>query len=179
VSVCENELSAQTSLKAGFRASVDSTLSSGSDEAFVGANALATPNTDAALTSGTDGDVSCSSRESLYDGGDSRKMHGQGEHPKVSLSGGIDLQRLAMQRRTRAASSDNTEHRNRTMLIQVGQNELALISLDRKTVIFERHFKDISFCSQVREYKYGELCTQLIILIYKLMYLCIMSCVSF
>lgn len=37
----------------------------------------------------------------------------------------------------------------RTMLIQIGPSELSLISLDRKTTIFERQFKDISFCSQV------------------------------
>lgn len=126
------------------RASVDSTLSSGSDEAFLSMNAPAAQNTDT-----TDGDVICSSRESLYDGSDSRKTQGQGEHQKMTLCGGIDLQRFAMQRRARAASSDSADHRNRTMLIQVGQNELSLISLDRKTVIFERHFKDISFCSQV------------------------------
>jgi len=41
------------------------------------------------------------------------------------------------------------EQRNKTMLIQVGGKELLLISLDRKSVIFERQFKDISFCSQV------------------------------
>ncbi len=39
--------------------------------------------------------------------------------------------------------------KNRTMLIQVGQNEVSLISPDRKRVIFERKFRDISFCSQV------------------------------
>jgi len=149
VSIYENDLLAQTSSKAGFRASVDSTLSIGSDEAFIGTNTPTAQNTDAAQTSGTDGDVSCSSRESLYDGSESRKMHGQSEHPKVSMSGGIDLQRFAMQQRARATSSDSAENRNRTMLIQVGQNELSLISLDRKTVIFERHFRDISFCSQV------------------------------
>ena len=147
VSICENELSGQASTKPGFRASIDSTLSSGSDEAFLGVNTSGTPNVDAAQTSGTDGDVSCSSRESLYDGGDSQKMHG--EHQKVLPGGGIDLQRFVMHQRTRAASSDTAEQRNRTMLIQVGENELTLISLDRKTVIFERHFKDISFCSQV------------------------------
>jgi len=104
-------------------------------------------NTDAARTSGTDGEFSCSSRESLFDTVDSRKVHG--EQRKVSTGAATDLQRIAMQQRARAASSDTADQRNRTMLIQVGQNELSLISLDRKTVIFERHFKDISFCSQV------------------------------
>ena len=147
VSICENELSAQASVKPGFRASVDSTLSSGSDEAFLGLNTPGTQTVDAAHMSGTDGDVSCSSHESLYDGSDSQKMHV--EHQKGLPGGRIGLQRFAMQQRTRAASSDSAEQRNRTMLIQVGQNELTLISLDRKTVIFERHFRDISFCSQV------------------------------
>jgi len=93
----------------------------------------------------------CSSRESLYEGSDLRRTHGQAERQKVLPCSGADLQRSAMQQRSRATSSDSAEHRNRTMLIQVGLNELSLISLDRKTVIFERHFKDISFCSQVSE----------------------------
>jgi len=150
-SVCENELLSETSSKSGFRGSVDSTLSTGSDEAFLGPSASAAQNADAVPKSVTDGDFSCNSRESSFDGSDSWRSQIQGEHQKVSLSGGIDLQRFAMQQRTRATSSDSAEQRNRTMLIQVGQNELSLISLDRKTIIFERHFKDISFCSQVTE----------------------------
>ena len=39
--------------------------------------------------------------------------------------------------------------KNRTMLLQVGLNEISLISTDKKKVIFERKFTDISFCSQV------------------------------
>ena len=39
--------------------------------------------------------------------------------------------------------------KNRTMLIQIGDGEVSLISPDKKSVIFERKFKDISFCSQV------------------------------
>ena len=92
MSICENELSAQTSSKSGFRGSVDSTLSTGSDEAFLGQSASVTQNADAVLTSGTDVDFSCNSRESSFDGSDSLRSHGQGEHPKVSLGGGIDLQ---------------------------------------------------------------------------------------
>jgi len=38
---------------------------------------------------------------------------------------------------------------NRIRLIQVGDTELCLISPDRKSVILQRKFKDISFCSQV------------------------------
>ena len=53
------------------------------------------------------------------------------------------------QQQHEAKSCSATEQRNKTMLIQVGGKELLLISLDRKSVIFERQFKDISFCSQV------------------------------
>lgn len=45
-------------------------------------------------------------------------------------------------------SLPSQDSRIRTMLIQIGPSELSLISLDRKTTIFERQFKDISFCSQ-------------------------------
>ena len=38
---------------------------------------------------------------------------------------------------------------NRIRLIQVGDTELCLISPDRKSVILQQKFKDISFCSQV------------------------------
>ena len=38
---------------------------------------------------------------------------------------------------------------NRVLLIQVCQYEVCLISPDKKTVIMERKFKDISFCFQV------------------------------
>jgi len=151
VSICENELSVQTSSKAGLRGSVDSTLSSGSDDAFFDPNIPAVQSTDAARTRVTDRDISFGSRESLSDGSDARKTQGQNEHQKVLSCGRIGLQRFAMRQRARAASSDGTEQRNRTMLIQVGQSELCLISLDRKSVIFERHFRDISFCSQVIE----------------------------
>lgn len=149
ISVCENELSSQASYArpCGLRSSIDSTLSSESDDAFIGAT---TQNAEAVQMSGADGDASGSSRESLYDASDSQNTH-QGKLPPtvVSAGGRIDLQRFAMYQRARASSSDATETRNRTMLLQVGENELTLISLDRKTVIFERHFKDISFCSQV------------------------------
>ncbi|XP_060785523.1 TBC1 domain family member 4 isoform X2 [Neoarius graeffei] len=38
--------------------------------------------------------------------------------------------------------------KNRTMLFQVGRFEVNLISPDSKTVVLEKNFKDISFCSQ-------------------------------
>jgi len=43
----------------------------------------------------------------------------------------------------------STLNRNRTMLIQVGETDLALISLDGMSIILECKFTDISFCSQV------------------------------
>ena len=39
--------------------------------------------------------------------------------------------------------------KNRTMLIQVSQYDVSLISPDKKRVVLERKFRDISFCSQV------------------------------
>jgi len=148
ISVCDNDLSAS---KASFRASVDSTLSSGSDEAFLSMNTSVMQITDAVPTSVNEAHISCSSRESLFDGSELQNTQGQVDHQRMSLGGSIDLQMIALQQRARATSSDSTEQRNRTMLIQVSQHELSLISLDRKTVIFERHFKDISFCSQVSQ----------------------------
>ena len=41
---------------------------------------------------------------------------------------------------------------NRIRLIQVGDTELCLISPDRKSVILQQKFKDISFCSQVTSF---------------------------
>uniref|UniRef100_A0A8C3WV05 TBC1 domain family member 1 n=1 Tax=Catagonus wagneri TaxID=51154 RepID=A0A8C3WV05_9CETA len=40
---------------------------------------------------------------------------------------------------------------NRTMLFTIGQSEVYLISPDTKKVALEKHFKEISFCSQVDE----------------------------
>lgn len=42
--------------------------------------------------------------------------------------------------------------KNRTMLLQIRTTDVCLISPDRKTTIFDRKFKDISFCSQVSVY---------------------------
>ncbi|KAI8508481.1 TBC1 domain member 4, partial [Branchiostoma belcheri] len=55
-----------------------------------------------------------------------------------------------------AANSEKKRHRsnsggnvqNRTMLFQIGTLEVSLISLERKSVILEKNFKDISFVSQ-------------------------------
>lgn len=38
---------------------------------------------------------------------------------------------------------------SRAMLFRLGKNEISLISLDKKQIILERQFKDISFVSQV------------------------------
>lgn len=55
--------------------------------------------------------------------------------------------------RRRHSSAPNNVHpsdtdKNRTMLFQVGRFEVNVISPDSKTVVLEKNFKDISFCSQ-------------------------------
>ena len=55
----------------------------------------------------------------------------------------------AQRRRSVGAETDTEEGSNRTRLIRVGDTQLSLISPDRKSVILQRKFKDISFCSQV------------------------------
>ncbi|XP_078602048.1 TBC1 domain family member 4-like isoform X23 [Branchiostoma floridae x Branchiostoma japonicum] len=49
-------------------------------------------------------------------------------------------------KRHRSNSGGNVQ--NRTMLFQIGTLEVSLISLERKSVILEKNFKDISFVSQ-------------------------------
>lgn len=61
----------------------------------------------------------------------------------------IPLKKTDGQESAPKRSLPSQDSRIRTMLIQIGPSELSLISLDRKTTIFERQFKDISFCSQV------------------------------
>ncbi|XP_062861487.1 TBC1 domain family member 4 isoform X2 [Trichomycterus rosablanca] len=55
-------------------------------------------------------------------------------------------------RRRHASAPNNVQpsdaDKNRTMLFQVGRFEVNLISPDSKTVVLEKNFKDISFCSQ-------------------------------
>ena len=41
--------------------------------------------------------------------------------------------------------------RNHTMLFQIGATDVCLISTDKKTVILQRKFRDISFCVKVRK----------------------------
>ncbi|XP_047670748.1 TBC1 domain family member 4 isoform X6 [Tachysurus fulvidraco] len=74
-----------------------------------------------------------------------------------SLAGGI--QKIPREtgakvptRRRHASAPNNVQpsdaDKNRTMLFQVGRFEVNLISPDSKTVVLEKNFKDISFCSQ-------------------------------
>ncbi|XP_046700602.1 TBC1 domain family member 4 isoform X2 [Silurus meridionalis] len=74
-----------------------------------------------------------------------------------SLAGG--LQKIPREtganvptRRRHASAPNNVQpsdaDKNRTMLFQVGRFEVNLISPDSKTVVLEKNFKDISFCSQ-------------------------------
>ncbi|MCJ8732380.1 hypothetical protein PDJAM_G00210640 [Pangasius djambal] len=55
-------------------------------------------------------------------------------------------------RRRHASAPNNVQpsdaDKNRTMLFQVGRFEVNIISPDSKTVVLEKNFKDISFCSQ-------------------------------
>ena len=60
--------------------------------------------------------------------------------------GNTNLRKISLQR---GITATKLENRNRTMLIGVGKRSLTLISPDRKSVILERNFKDISFCAQV------------------------------
>ncbi len=46
----------------------------------------------------------------------------------------------------------SSAEKNRTMLIGVGKATVTLISPDRKSVILERDFSDISYCAQVRSF---------------------------
>ncbi|XP_074649702.1 TBC1 domain family member 1-like isoform X2 [Tubulanus polymorphus] len=64
-------------------------------------------------------------------------------------------QQQQQQRPARKLSNTKKPHRklsnphdNRTMLFQIGHEEISLISLDKKSIILDRNFKDISFCSQ-------------------------------
>nr|CAH1267700.1 TBC1D1 [Branchiostoma lanceolatum] len=50
--------------------------------------------------------------------------------------------------RKRHRSNSGGNGQNRTMLFQIGTLEVSLISLERKSVILEKNFKDISFVSQ-------------------------------
>ncbi|KAF5902005.1 TBC1 domain family member 4 isoform X2, partial [Clarias magur] len=74
-----------------------------------------------------------------------------------SLAGG--LQKIPREagakvptRRRHASAPNNVQpsdaDKNRTMLFQVGRFEVNLISPDSKTVVLEKNFKEISFCSQ-------------------------------
>lgn len=163
VPVKENELLAQV-----LRSDNDS--GSGSDDAFAGPGdrvLFGGSSGGSTMTRASDGtDISCEcnsgvtdvkcvvdSRESLFNEcvqvvdlsglGASEATSTKVSHDGATYSG----QHLLMQERI--GGSGGQAPKNRTMLIQVGQQQLALISLDHKSIIFERKFKDISFCSQV------------------------------
>jgi hypothetical protein len=67
---------------------------------------------------------------------------GEGQGHQYEVHDYDNLQKYVLQ-------SQSQVKKNRTMLLQVGQNDISLISTDKKKVIFERKFMDISFCSQV------------------------------
>ena len=80
------------------------------------------------------------SNDSLHGSGD-RLSDGLGKGSS-SRGDGDDLKRLP-------ALGGAVKRKNRTMLLQIGFSDISLISPDKKSVIMERKFKDISFCSQV------------------------------
>jgi hypothetical protein len=71
-----------------------------------------------------------------------------------SLDGGRfpvqkDSENLMKETLSKSLLPSNTND-NHVMLLQIGNDEVCLISTDQKTVMLNRGFKDISFCSQVR-----------------------------
>lgn len=154
VTIGENELLEQTSKEHG--SSVEETMSSGSEDAFAESSDTV-PSLGVSSSSGSSG--SCNS-------GLSSALDARSLDPVASVEG----DRVNRQRTISSGSEDSSEaarrsrdgteslqkqvlqshgSKIRTMLIQIGQSELSLFSLDRKSMIFERQFKDISFCSQV------------------------------
>lgn len=49
----------------------------------------------------------------------------------------------------RTRSNSFLHGQNRTMVFQIGKTDISLVSLDKKSVILNKSFKDISHCSQV------------------------------
>ena len=155
VSVKENELLEQTN---------KTSSSSDSDEAFAcSGEAKDCSNSSIATTietfessHGSTGlrAIIDSSRSSLYDD-NLDGSRGNGGFPSMlncrarSGSEACKIAQDTTENLQRLMTHQNLSRKNRTMLIHIGQNELALISLDRKSPIFEWKFKDISFCSQV------------------------------
>ena len=62
--------------------------------------------------------------------------------------GNTNLRKLSLIEKNEKVGT-KSGNRNRTMLIGVGKRSVTLISPDRKSVILERNFRDISFCAQV------------------------------
>lgn len=154
VTIGENELLVQASKYHGL--SGEETMSSGSEDAFAESSDTV-PSLGVSSSSGSSG--SCNS--GLSSTHDTRSLDsvasGEGDrmnkHGMIS-SGSEDSSEAARRGRDGAESLQKQVLQSygskiRTMLIQIGQSELSLFSLDRKSMIFERQFKDISFCSQV------------------------------
>ena len=55
----------------------------------------------------------------------------------------------SLQRTTLVNQHQAQSKKNRTMLLQIGRNDVGLVSPDRKRSILKTNFRDISFCSQV------------------------------
>lgn len=152
VTIGENELLAQASKEHG--SSVEETMSSGSEDAFVESSDTV-PSLGVSSSSGSSG--SCNN--GLSSAPDARSLDpvvegDRGSRERTISTGSEDSSEAARRIRDGTESLQKQVLQSygskiRTMLIQIGQSELSLFSLDRKSMIFERQFKDISFCSQV------------------------------
>ncbi|GCB60539.1 hypothetical protein scyTo_0006882 [Scyliorhinus torazame] len=89
----------------------------------------------------------------------------------LDMSSGLDYDGVnsggLLEARKRAVSAPNIVQptnmkANRTMLFTIGQSEVYLISPDTKKVTIEKHFKEISFCSQGIKYvdHFGFICRE-------------------
>ncbi|XP_038647352.1 TBC1 domain family member 1 isoform X2 [Scyliorhinus canicula] len=89
----------------------------------------------------------------------------------LDMSSGLDYDGVSsgglLEARKRAVSAPNIVQptnmkANRTMLFTIGQSEVYLISPDTKKVTIEKHFKEISFCSQGIKYvdHFGFICRE-------------------
>ncbi|CAH1777592.1 unnamed protein product [Owenia fusiformis] len=111
------------------------------------------------------------SQDDLLDGSDNFNNNGTGGltdstevNPKtkiialdnISLAGSVfgssqdetDAQNESKPKQEKTVAKEGRVRRNRTMVLQIGSTDLCLVSPDKKSIILERRFKDISFCSQ-------------------------------
>ena len=152
VNIKESELAWQRNkLGAGATSSTDSNLSTGSgcdNSTLEGAGMLLLQNQNlgGSQTSGSEDSIPerLSTTEQRLTASNNNEGGGAGVAPVPQGSKVVTTESLQRQ-----VVMGQTTQRNRTMLLQIGYTDVCLISPDRKTTIFDRKFKDISFCSQV------------------------------